>query len=167
MFSVQHCDWLRKGLLRLRGAERAPHCLGNWYEPAPEQGPVRSLGIARSWDGAGNRAEVTDGAFLWTAERNYKYNILRHGKRVSHLWEQIRGEYVDGIIIKLKKFDKNDSSWSPKETELASSYNRHWSCAHLQHSLCVAEFVLSLLVYQTCCHSTHFILSNSPNNPAE
>lgn len=50
-----------------------------------------------------------------TAERNYKYDILRHGKRVKSLMGE-KG-YVDGIIIKIKRLDKNDSSWSPRETE--------------------------------------------------
>lgn len=26
-------------------------------------------------------------------------------------------EYVDGIIIRIKRLDTNNSSWSPKETE--------------------------------------------------
>lgn len=30
-----------------------------------------------------------------------------------------------------------------------------------------AAFVLSLLVYQTCCYSAYFILSTSPNNLAK
>lgn len=41
-----------------------------------EAGSVWTLGTAEFRDGAGNRAEVTD-------ERNYKYNILRHGKGVK------------------------------------------------------------------------------------
>lgn len=87
-----------------------------------------TLGTAESCDGAGNRAEVTDGAFLWTAERNYKYHIPRHGKGVKSLMGANQREYVDGII-KIKKLDKIDSSWSPRETELASLYNRNWNCA--------------------------------------
>lgn len=69
---------------------------------------VWTLGTAEFRDGAGNRAEVT-------AERNYEYDILRHGKGVKSLMGEKR--YVDGIITEIKRLDKNDRSRSPRETE--------------------------------------------------
>lgn len=87
---------------------RAPHCLGNWAHQPLSRAREWPLGTVEFRDGAGNWAEVT-------AERNYKYDILRHGKRIKSL---MGGKgYVDGILIKIKRFDKNDNSWSPRETE--------------------------------------------------
>jgi hypothetical protein len=69
LFSVQPC-----GRLGLRGAKRARHCLGSrckwtlgaWTREAGNLGVPWALG----------RAEVTNGTFLRTAERDYQYSLL-------------------------------------------------------------------------------------------